>query len=233
MNEWKKTYLIPRDQIYPPTVDIGQRSLAARRMTLHGAPNPDPLLLVSWQLAAYSLISFANGSMKVRWAMDGWLSLSCTSASVLRGPPALGMSQKDQPWLQARSLKELLYQSNTATTIGACLIIGGQKGWRHINSGLSLYLRRLIWRLGPCNTFSFFCITRDRPSLNLSFSTEQGEEQIVLLKANLCLLSGPVCLSWKGSTDWVWICSFFFGRVPIKGQAPYPKCRRIIWHLWM
>ena len=64
------TYLIPRDRIYPPTVDIGQPSLAASRMTLQGPPNPDPLLLVSWQLAAYSLISFANGSMKVRWAMD-------------------------------------------------------------------------------------------------------------------------------------------------------------------
>lgn len=69
MNELMNTHLIPRDCIYPPTVDNGQPSLAARRMLLYGAPHPAPAL-VSWQPAASPLISFANGSTKVGQAMD-------------------------------------------------------------------------------------------------------------------------------------------------------------------
>lgn len=42
---------------------------------------------------------------------------------------------------------------------------------------------------------------------------------------------GQVCLSWKGSTDEEWMCSHFFGWAPITGHAPYPKCRKIVWHL--
>lgn len=59
-----------------------------------GLPTPDPVL-VSRQPAASPLISVANGSTKVRWAMDD--SAQAASAWVLRVLPPLGMSHNDHP----------------------------------------------------------------------------------------------------------------------------------------
>lgn len=77
---------------------------------------------------------------------------------------------------------------NTAVKAGACPVIRGQKGWRYILLLISQYLRQLKRSSDPWNIFSLFYITRHYPSLHLSFSIKQGEEQMVPLQASLCPL---------------------------------------------
>lgn len=116
--------------------------------------------------------------------------------------------------------------------VGPCPVIKGQKGWRYFNSAFSVYVRQLIWKLGPWNTVSFFCITRDCPSLNL-FIHQTRRRTDCTAESQPFPCQCQVYLSWKGRTDGVSIYSFNFSRAPIKGQAPYCKCRRIIWCLCM
>lgn len=186
----------------------GLWTLAARRMTLQGTPHPDPLppcLVAAGCLLFDQFCQWQHkGEMGQGWQPRPHICFSAqgptTTCNVPKGP-ALTPDQEPEG---------TLYQNNTASTMGACPVIRGQKGWRHMKSDFSLYRGSWSEAWDP-RVYFYFCFLPESVHLTSlsSFSIQQEKYQIAPL-------SQPWPSRWLGlfKLDGVWICSlltsFFF-----------------------